>query len=109
MNIVDQQHGTEIVTKKGKVFKYDAIECMLQDFKNIAVNDIALFLVNTYDHPANLSDATQTTYLKCEAIPSPMGAFLTAFSSQKEALKTKETKGGEIFDWQELNQTFSKK
>lgn len=29
MNIVDVQHASEIVTKKGKVFKYDAIECML--------------------------------------------------------------------------------
>ncbi len=29
MNIVDKQHAAEIVTSKGKPFKYDAIECMV--------------------------------------------------------------------------------
>lgn len=109
MNIVDQQHGAEIVTKKGKVYKYDAIECMLQDLKNIEVNKIALFLVNTYDQPINLIDATQAIYMKCEAMPSPMGAFLTAFSTQQEALKIKELKGGDIFDWNELNHNYTEK
>ena len=31
MTIVDKQHAAEIVTKKGKPFKYDAIECMVRD------------------------------------------------------------------------------
>ena len=109
MNIVDQQHGTEIVTKKGKVFKYDSIECMLKDYKNLDVNKVALFLVNTYDQPSNLIDAKQVTYMKCEAIPSPMGAFLTAFSSKDEALLIKKIKGGELFSWQELNHSYSTK
>ncbi len=109
MNIVDQQHGAEIVTKKGKVYKYDAIECMLQDLKNIEVNKVALFLVNTYNQPINLIDATQATYMKCEAIPSPMGAFLTAFSNQPEALKIKKLYGGDIFDWKELNHNYTEK
>ncbi len=34
MKIVDQQHAAEIVTKKGKPFKYDAIECMVRDIKD---------------------------------------------------------------------------
>ena len=29
MTIVDRQHAAEAVTSKGKVFKFDAIECMV--------------------------------------------------------------------------------
>jgi len=109
MNIVDQQHGAEIVTKKGKIFKYDAIECMMHDLNNKEENDIAFFMVNTYNQPGLLFDATQANFIKCEAIPSPMGAFLTAFTNQEEALKIKESKGGDVFGWNELKQKYPKK
>lgn len=109
MTIVDRQHGAEIVTKKGKVFKYDAIECMMQDLNNMEEDKIAFFMVNTYDQPTKLFDATQVTYMKSEAIPSPMGAFLTAFTTREEALKIKKLKGGDIFDWNELRQKYTKK
>jgi copper chaperone NosL len=29
MSIVDQRFGSEIVTQKGKVYKFDAVECMI--------------------------------------------------------------------------------
>lgn len=109
MNIVDQQHGAEMVTKKGKIFKYDAIECMMQDLNNKEEKDISFFMVNTYNQPNKLFDATLVSYLKCEAIPSPMGAFLTAFTTKEDALKIKESKGGDIFNWDELKHKYSKK
>ena len=31
MNIVDQNHSAQYVTKKGKQFKFDAIECMVNE------------------------------------------------------------------------------
>ena len=31
MNIVDKTHSAQYVTKKGKQFKFDAIECMVLD------------------------------------------------------------------------------
>ena len=33
MTIVDQIHATELVTEKGRIKVYDAIECMLYDLK----------------------------------------------------------------------------
>ena len=39
MTIVETTHAAQIVTKKGKPYKYDAIECLLNDFeKNIQEN-----------------------------------------------------------------------
>ena len=35
MTIVDTQHATEIVTKKGKTYKFDASECMVNFMNRI--------------------------------------------------------------------------
>ena len=80
MTIVDRQHAAQIVTNKGKVFNYDAIECMLNDLDSKDEQKIALILVNDYDAPGQLTDARDASYLISKAIPSPMGAFLTGFS-----------------------------
>ena len=73
MTIVDKIHGAEIVTKKGKVFTYDAVECMVNDLKERDENEIAYFLVNHYNTPEELIDATQATYLKSENLAKSNG------------------------------------
>ncbi len=109
MNIVDQQHAAEIVTKKGKAFKYDCIECMLNDLKAKNEAEIELFLVNTYDSPKSLSDALKSTFLISEGISSPMGENLTAFKDIATAKSTKDEKGGELYDWRQLKIKFTSK
>ena len=100
MTIVDNQHAAEIVTAKGKVYKYDAIECMINDLKKRDAAEVGLMLVNDYSNPGDLISAESATYLISESIPSPMGAFLSAFSNKDEAEAIKSGKGGEIFSWQ---------
>ena len=46
MTIVDPRFASEIVTRKGKVFKYDAIECMLHDVNESVNKDVKLLLSN---------------------------------------------------------------
>ena len=108
MTIVDRQHAAEIVTEKGKPFKYDAIECMINDLHGRDENQIALFLIDDYSNPGELIDATEATYLISENLPSPMGANLTGFQSKENAKKTQEEKGGTIYTWNELKQLFKK-
>lgn len=102
MTIVDKIHGAEIVTKKGKVFKYDAIECMVNNLKEIGTQNIALYLSNHYARPEELIDATEATFLISENLPSPMGAFLTAFEKESDVEKALAEKGGHLYTWDEL-------
>ena len=106
MNIVDRQHAAEIVTNKGKVFKYDAIECMMRDIEEREENSISLFLMTDYFTPGKLVDATVATYLISENLPSPMGANLTGFKDITKAAETHREKGGELYSWTELKQVF---
>ena len=99
MTIVDPQHASEAVTAKGKVYKYDAIECMINGLEQKKNIKIGLLFVNDYSTPGTLIDAKTATFLISKEIKSPMGAFLSAFESKKEALKALEKHGGLIFNW----------
>ena len=102
MTIVDRQHAAEIVTNKGKVYKFDAVECMVQSIGEIGKESIAIYLCNTFNEPGKLADATAAAYLISEALPSPMGANLTAFTSAEEATAAMETHGGNVYLWESL-------
>lgn len=98
MTIVEKTHAAEIVTKKGRAYKYDAIECMLQDLDKRDINTVELFLVTDYLKPTVLINAKEATFLISKEIKSPMGANLSAFAN-KEAI----TASGEQFNWEEIN------
>lgn len=107
MTIVDKQHAAQLVTKKGKVFNFDATECMLNHLRDMDTNTIAHFLTNDYNNPETLIDATQASYLISEGIPSPMGEFITAFATLEDAENSLKKHGGEIYSWQQLKQKFN--
>ena len=100
MTIVDNQHASELVTAKGKVFKYDAIECLINDLKKRDSVEVGMLLVNDYSNPGELISAESATFLISEGIPSPMGAFLSAFSDGANAELAKSENSGELFNWQ---------
>lgn len=102
MTIVDQQHAAQYVTKKGKQFKFDAVECMLNDLSENGMENLALMLVSDYVNPGAMTDATKATYLISEGIKSPMGANLSSFSGKAAAEETLKTHGGELYSWEEM-------
>ncbi len=108
MTIVDRQHASEYVTKKGKAFKFDATECMMNQLKEVNRDDIALYLVTDYANPGEWVDATKASYLISENIPSPMGAYLSAFGKREAADRVQAANDGELLTWEELQMKFSK-
>ncbi len=103
MTIVDRQHAAEAVTEKGRVYKFDAIECMVDYVREKEQKTpFAILLVADYARPGELTDATSATYLISPNLPSPMGAFLSAFAERQEAEKAWKEKDGELLNWQQL-------
>jgi copper chaperone NosL len=102
MTIVDKVHAAEIVTNKGKIYTFDATECMVNFQKEFDTLEIKLYLSNNYNEPEALIDATKATFLISKNIPSPMGAYLSAFKTKNEALMVQSEKGGTLYSWQEL-------
>lgn len=101
MTIVDQIHATEIVTQKGKAYMFDATECML-NYLNSFDGVVARHYTNHYSQAGELIDATQATYLISKNLPSPMGAFITAFKEKSMAEAVRNEKEGTLYSWEEL-------
>lgn len=102
MTIVDKVHAAQIVTKKGKAYKFDATECMVNFLNNFNPNEVKHYLSNNYTAPESLIDATKATFLISKNIPSPMGAFLSAFKNKEDAINIQKSKGGTLYNWYEL-------
>ena len=90
--------------KKGKAFKYDAVECMLNDLKDKDQQKIALFLVADYAAPEKLIDAKQALFLISTSIQSPMGANLSTFATKAEADIFVKSETDSLFNWHEIQQ-----
>nr|AWJ66135.1 nitrous oxide reductase maturation protein, outer-membrane lipoprotein [uncultured bacterium] len=105
--MVDQQYAAELVTNKGKIFTFDAIECLLNFTKEKELTSFAHLLVTDFENPATLIDARNGYYLISENLPSPMGANLTAFSNEQKVRVLQGQKGGAVYTWNELQNYFS--
>jgi copper chaperone NosL len=81
MTLMDKKFGAELVTKKGKVYKFDDMNCFLNFYNSgyEATEDFQHKLVIDYANPGKLIDATNGYYLKSEAIHSPMNGQVAAF------------------------------
>ncbi|SNR73220.1 nitrous oxide reductase accessory protein NosL [Lutibacter flavus] len=102
MNIVDKTHAAQYVTKKGKQFKFDAIECLVNDLNEKNEQDLAVILVADYGNPGNMIDAKTATYLISTGIKSPMGANLSAVVTLEKALELQQQYLGDIYAWEPL-------
>ena len=109
MNIVDKTHAAQLVTAKGKQFKFDAIECMVNYLDQNREEKTALLLVADYGNPGEMTEAEKATYLITPAIKSPMGANLSGFSVKSAAEEVQQKNQGEIYTWESLKQKLSDK
>ena len=109
MTIVDPQHGAQVVTHKGKVFKFDAVECMVPFVLERGEEEFKFILVNHYSNPGELIDATKAYYLISQNLPSPMGEFLTGFENDIDRNNLQQEKGGSKHNWSDLKMRFTER
>lgn len=104
MIISDPKFGSEWVTSKGKVFKFDALECTVNYLNddNTPEQEYAFTTAIAFDTPGELHHVKQLHFLISPNLPSPMGANLSAYTNVELAKKMQEEHQGEIYDWESL-------
>lgn len=102
MTISDQRFGAELVTIKGKVFKFDAIECMIPEVIKQGANTYAFILATPYGEPGKLVEIEDLDFLQSPEIPSPMGRNLSA---HKRSFQT-QSADAKWYKWTDLVETF---
>ena len=110
MGIVDPTHAAQVVTKKGRNYKFDATECMI-DFLRTEIDEEEMLHVLSANlkEPGTLISAYDATYIVSENIPSPMGAFLSALSSKEAAETLQKESGGKLYTWEEIKKEIANK
>lgn len=104
MTIVERNHGAEMVTSKGRIYKFDSIECMAAyTLKNkVGKEEIHALLVTDFDNPGVFIDATSATFLHSPRLRSPMGLNLTAMQNREAGISKVDKYGGNLLDWVEI-------
>ena len=102
MTISDRRHGALFVSDKGRTYKFDAVECMIESLtpgEKFADTKVHSFHVVDYSRPGVVVDAASATYLVSAAVPSPMGANVSAFEAHASADSIQAAKGGDVMNW----------
>ena len=102
MAIVDKAHSAQVVTNKGRVYSFDAIECMVDYVNEASEADFAHLVISDFSQPGKMVDARDAHYLVSDQIPSPMGAFLSGFGVLDSIQNLPERIEGETLTWQQL-------
>jgi copper chaperone NosL len=100
MMIIDNKYASEFMTSKGKSYKFDSIECMIDYIDNIDESEVSIFLVNDYGNPGRMINTNIAFFLISDNITSPMGANLSAFSDFNDIDKVDSQ--GDVYNWNEL-------
>lgn len=105
MTIVSPAFSAQAVSIKGKQYKYDAIECMVNDLLQNNT-EMAVLQVADYSNPGNMIPVKKAEFIINDSIKSPMGANLAAV---KKGKKANLEEPGTTYDWAGLKDHFLQK
>ena len=99
MKISDPRFGAELVTSKGKVYKYDSAECLFRTYLEEKNTTYSYKLVTDFSQPNTLIPAGEAIFVISEKQPSPMGGNLSAYASKNQAINVVKEKGGDVLSF----------
>lgn len=104
MTISDARFGAEVITKKGKYFKFDDAHCLLSYLQSgmLDQNDVAGIYFVDFSGDHALVKAEHSFLLQSEALRSPMGGNIAAFTNADSLKKIKDQFKGAETNWKNL-------
>jgi copper chaperone NosL len=111
MIISDMRYGAELVTKKGKIYKYDSAEC-LAHFCNrtiIEESEVHSIWVINFEKPGQFINANDAVYLQSNEFHSPMGLNISAFASENSAKSILKSYPGALMNWDSVRKFVNSK
>jgi len=104
MTIMDPKFGGEIVTKKGKVFKFDDAHCIAAFLKErkVALDNLHKIYFVDYSGGQEFLDTKTATFVLGSRLQSPMGSNSAAFATPALAEEKATAIEGKTTDWATL-------
>lgn len=102
MAISDGRFGAELITKKGRVYKFDDMSCMLRYNKEQTDGHVRNFYINDYTQDNILINAEEAWYIRHDDLNSPMRGNMAAFGNEEGAAEHAERLGVVTQTWEEI-------
>lgn len=105
MTIMDAKFGGEIVTKKGKVYKFDDAHCVATflERRGVELGSIHQTLFVDYNNPNEFVKVKSAEFVVSSQLKSPMGGNAVAFKDEATAKKkAAEIEGSKVTNWATL-------
>jgi copper chaperone NosL len=104
MTIMDPKFGVEVITKKGRVLKFDDAHCLVQFYKSGKVNeaDVAQTVFLNHQRVEDFVDAKTARFVVSPQLKSPMSSNAAAFADQSAADSKAAEVAGKVLDWAAL-------
>lgn len=108
MTLMDKRYGAEIMTKKGKAYKFDDANCLVLFDKEGTVKsaDVAGHYIADFSHEGVLLETEKAVFLHSDKLKTPMASQVAAFASQADLEKIKSQTGGEMLTWEQVRDLF---
>ncbi len=105
MTISDIRYGAEIVSDKGKIYKFDDPQCAISFLKANPEMDHSLREIYFTDFSGShtLVPSGSVFFLKSELLKGPMSGSYSAFNSLANADEVKKTFPGTVVRWNEIS------
>jgi copper chaperone NosL len=107
MTIMDPKFGGEIITKKGRIYKFDDSHCMVHFLKagSVKESDIAQTVFVDHDNEKNFLNVKSSYFVVSGQLKSPMNGNAGCFPSLQVAEQKAKELNGVVKNWDQLYQT----
>ncbi|MFZ1528258.1 MAG: nitrous oxide reductase accessory protein NosL [Ferruginibacter sp.] len=102
MPISDARYAAEIITKKGRLYKFDDAVCIISYSKEKLANESASFYFSDFEAPGKFVKAPAAVFIKGGNLKSPMAGNTAAFGNRESAGKFAEETGAQIVSWEDI-------
>ncbi|MFD2910059.1 nitrous oxide reductase accessory protein NosL [Flavobacterium ardleyense] len=102
MTIADGKFGAELITAKGRVYKFDDMHCMINYHKENSSTNIQSFFIHDFNQDNALIAAESAYYVKGGEINSPMRGNTIAVQTEAEAKQMAEKYKANPISWSEI-------
>ncbi|HOD65568.1 MAG TPA: nitrous oxide reductase accessory protein NosL [candidate division Zixibacteria bacterium] len=103
MNIADPAFGTQLISGKGKVFRFDSIECLAAyELAHQADIDASARWLADVNDPGTFLAGAKAVVVAGERLRSPMGLGLAATASEEAGQRLAAESGGRTVTWEEV-------
>jgi copper chaperone NosL len=106
MTILDPRFGGEVITKKGKVYKFDDIHCLSSFLKSASsgkTNPAGIYLLD-YSTQQKFVLASKSFLLQGNGLHSPMGGNTAAFVNEANREQARQQVKGTNVKWNDIIQ-----